>query len=316
MSDFYRKIFVLLFLFLFGGFSVSAQNPKFDNLEILFGQGHYKRVYRKSNRMLDKPDYDFSLFPSYYKSLALFQLSQNEYWLKKNENALNDAIMLFKKINEDNRSKLMFESHMYELEWVKSDLLSWASDLNRRGKKEDFLIVQKAINELFDGVRSPDKNESEVISAADTITDLISLSSREQIVEIAKKHIGIPYVWAGNTPEGFDCSGFTRYVLKEVGMDGFVRDLPMGLMTVVSEFSDDLSTGQIQLLHIARVVLMKPDLVLSDEPTSHLTEEVHRLMLQKINQSSSIHITTLHRLSAVEDFDIRIKLKSLLSSSQ
>ena len=104
--------------------------------------------------------------------------------------------------------------------------------------------------------------------------------------------------------------------LKEVGMDGFVRDLPMGLMTVVSEFSDDLSTGQIQLLHIARVVLMKPDLVLSDEPTSHLTEEVHRLMLQKINQSSSIHITTLHRLSAVEDFDIRIKLKSLLSSSQ
>lgn len=219
MNDFYRKIFVLLFLFLLGGFSVSAQNPKFDNLEILFRQGHYKRVYRKSNRMLDKPDYDFSLFPSYYKSLALFQLSQNEYWLKKNENALNDAIILFKKINEDNRSKLMFESHMYELEWVKSDLLSWASDLNRRGKKEDFLKVQKAINELFDGVRSPDKNESEVISAADTITDLISLSSREQIVEIAKKHIGIPYVWAGNTPEGFDCSGFTRYVLKEVGME-------------------------------------------------------------------------------------------------
>ena len=104
--------------------------------------------------------------------------------------------------------------------------------------------------------------------------------------------------------------------LKDVGMDGFVRDLPMGLMTVVSEFSDDLSTGQIQLLHIARVVLMKPDLVLSDEPTSHLTEEVHRLMLQKINQSSSIHITTLHRLSAIDDFDIRIKLKSLLSSSQ
>ncbi len=38
----------------------------------------------------------------------------------------------------------------------------------------------------------------------------------QKIVEIAKKYIGIPYVWGGNTPkQGFDCSGLVVYVFRE-----------------------------------------------------------------------------------------------------
>lgn len=41
----------------------------------------------------------------------------------------------------------------------------------------------------------------------------------DQVVSIAKKYLGIPYVWGGSTPsEGFDCSGLTSYVYKQAGL--------------------------------------------------------------------------------------------------
>jgi cell wall-associated NlpC family hydrolase len=43
-----------------------------------------------------------------------------------------------------------------------------------------------------------------------------------QAVAIAKRYLGIPYVWGGATPTGgFDCSGLTMYVFSRLG-----RSLP------------------------------------------------------------------------------------------
>jgi cell wall-associated NlpC family hydrolase len=39
-----------------------------------------------------------------------------------------------------------------------------------------------------------------------------------QIIKVASKYIGVPYVFGGSTPAGFDCSGFSRYVFSQFGI--------------------------------------------------------------------------------------------------
>lgn len=44
-------------------------------------------------------------------------------------------------------------------------------------------------------------------------------ASRQQIVNYAKTFMGVPYVWGGTTPAGFDCSGLVQYVYGHFGIN-------------------------------------------------------------------------------------------------
>lgn len=45
-----------------------------------------------------------------------------------------------------------------------------------------------------------------------------ALEMRSELVALAKKYIGVPYVYGGVTTRGFDCSGYTQYVYRKLGI--------------------------------------------------------------------------------------------------
>ena len=66
-------------------------------------------------------------------------------------------------------------------------------------------------------VRLPDKR-SAWIQSGDVVSDPKPLTVPESI-ELAKRFLGLPYLWGGRSSYGFDCSGFTQMLLRARGVN-------------------------------------------------------------------------------------------------
>lgn len=50
-------------------------------------------------------------------------------------------------------------------------------------------------------------------------TDFARLNAEKTLVSVATSHIGLPYRRGGKTTRGFDCSGFTGYLFRNIGIN-------------------------------------------------------------------------------------------------
>ena len=101
-----------------------------------------------------------------------------------------------------------------------------------------------------------------------------------------------------------------REAAKKAHADIFINTLPNGYMTKVSNKSG-LSEGQRQMIAIARVMLLNPELVILDEATSNIDTRSEMLITQAFDQmmKEKTSIVIAHRLSTIEKADVIIVMK-------
>jgi ATP-binding cassette subfamily B protein len=92
---------------------------------------------------------------------------------------------------------------------------------------------------------------------------------------------------------------------RQVSAEGFILELEKGFDTDVGEGGSRLSTGQKQLVSLARAVLADPALFLLDEATSSVDTETERLIQDAVDELLKGRTSFLiaHRLSTVRRAD-------------
>ena len=90
---------------------------------------------------------------------------------------------------------------------------------------------------------------------------------------------------------------------ETAGIAQDIREMPMGMATVISEGQGGISGGQKQRLIIARAIAPKPKLLIFDEATSALDNKTQKQVSDALDSLKCTRIVIAHRLSTIRHCD-------------
>ena len=90
---------------------------------------------------------------------------------------------------------------------------------------------------------------------------------------------------------------------EKAGMAEHIRNMPMGMHTLISEGGGGISGGQKQRILIARALCQKPGILMLDEATSALDNITQKIVTDSLDQIKCTRIVIAHRLSTIRSCD-------------
>ena len=92
---------------------------------------------------------------------------------------------------------------------------------------------------------------------------------------------------------------------KKANADNFIRQLPEGYDTILTEDGDNISQGQKQLLTIARAIISNKEILILDEATSNVDTRTEMLIQEALDNlmENKTSFVVAHRLSTVRNAD-------------
>ena len=88
---------------------------------------------------------------------------------------------------------------------------------------------------------------------------------------------------------------------KNVGLYNDIKEMPMGMHTVVSDGGSTLSGGQRQRMLIARAIVNKPKILFFDEATSALDNKTQAIVSESLDNLNATRVVIAHRLSTIKN---------------
>ena len=124
------------------------------------------------------------------------------------------------------------------------------------------------------------------------------------------------FIFSGNVAENLKLNANIsnlelENICKELGLSGLLKKLPEGLNTFLRERGGNLSSGERQLLSVARVAIRNPVILIMDEATAFMdpsTEATLQKDLERILTKRTA-LVIAHRLATIESSDKILVLK-------
>jgi cell wall-associated NlpC family hydrolase len=222
-----------------------------STLEILFDARSFEDLLSRAENIKRIMDYNISIINDFKEKKKV--LDEKEAALEVEKNALVA-------LEKDNETKLS------ELKAEKSDQASLIAKLKEQESKYGSQIAAAEAAELAAAKAALEKAKQEAAaqasssytsrgdSSSSTVSSDTAVYSPEAVIAYASKFLGVPYVWGGTTPAGFDCSGFVKYVFAHFGI------------TLPRVAADQQKVGT----YVSREDLQPGDLVFFGDPAHHV----------------------------------------------
>ena len=90
---------------------------------------------------------------------------------------------------------------------------------------------------------------------------------------------------------------------RNVGLDEDIKQMPMGMHTMITGGLSTISGGQCQRIMIARAIVNKPRILFFDEATSALDNKTQNIVSKSLETLQATRVVIAHRLTTVQHAD-------------
>ncbi len=253
------------------------------------------------------------LAPEFYN--AIKDLGQAFHTGKQSEGASDVVFEFLEQPNNNNEFLLKYEENQKPFIQL--------TDISFRYDNSDRLVLNDLNLEIYNGDQIALVGPSG--AGKSTLTHLIAGVYQPTIGTISTNqrdlNIGIlsqqPYIFSASIKENItmfkDIENNTiEEVLDEVGLLDKVQSFTKGINTIIGEGGEMLSGGQMRRIELCRLLVMKPDLVIFDEPATGLNIQTEHMIQNVLFQhfKDTTMIVIAHRDNTIRHLQRRLYIEN------